>query len=549
MNISILAINSKYVHSSLALWYLTAACKDCGVVTPLEHSINEPRGKILQSVCESNPDVLAVCTYIWNIDMVLCLCKELKLVLPEVKIILGGPEASFRGKELMGSHPEIDGIVLGEGENALPSYLNGTIPNGFIYRHNNEIVQNGSYQCICDLNELPSPYTPEMLSSLKGKLAYFESSRGCPFSCSYCLSSATLGVRYFSVERVKDDILKLVSSGVETIKFVDRTFNANTAFATEIVSFLLTLDTKTTFHFEVGADLFKDELLNLLLSAPEGKFQIEAGIQSTNPETLKSVCRTTDTQYALSVLKKISARKNIHVHADLICGLPHEDLSSFKNSFNDLFAARPHTLQVGFLKLLHGSKLRDTFNGKFSPFAPYQVLESDKLSAQDLFFLQNFENAVELFYNSGRFSCTINYLASCLPSPFDLFALLSEKTGSHSAYSPDSLFELMASFCKSSDKVDISRAQAALSFDYLCSFKARFLPTFLAEPENSFHLIEQGKLPEFSSLPIKELLKSVAIKTFPYDMQCDNLPLSSCTYVISRRNRSPVDGRFVIKKL
>lgn len=474
--------------------------------------------------------------------MVLRLCREAKIIRPNLKIILGGPEVSFRAEELLENADEVDAVILGEGEVSLPALLSGRRPEGVMYRDGDWFIKTGDYQCIEDLDSLPSPYTPQMIESLRGKLAYYESSRGCPFSCSYCLSSATKGVRTFSLERVKRDITKLASSGVQTIKFVDRTFNCDKARAKEIVKLLLSIEGDTTFHFEVGADLFDDELLSLLKSAPAGKFQIEAGIQSTNEKTLASVCRKTDTKKALDTLCEIVSWGNIHVHADLICGLPHEGLDSFEKSFNDLFATRPHTLQVGFLKLLHGSTLRDNFSGKFSSFAPYQVLETDALSADDLFFLHDFENAVELFYNSARFTCTVNYLATVFNSPFALFARLAEKVRIKPSFSPDNLYALLSELDAAG--IDRDRLYAALAFDYLCSFKSRYLPEFLREPKDSFSLIENGEIPEFSHLPVKVLLKTVAVKEFPYDMQIPSLPEASSTYIFSRKGRCKTTGRF-----
>lgn len=545
MKLTLLSINSKYIHSSLAMWYLTAACDKYCTVTPLEHSINEPRLKILQSVCESEPDVFAICCYIWNIDMVLDLCREVKIIRPELRIVLGGPEVSFRAEEIMENNPEIEAIFLGEGEESLPSYLQGELPHGIVYRRDGCIIKNGDYQCVADLDSIPSPYTDKMLASLKGKLAYFESSRGCPFSCSYCLSSATRGVRTFSMDRVREDLLKLVSAKPETIKFVDRTFNADKARAKEIIKFLLSLGCDTTFHFEVGADLFDDELLSLLKSAPSGKFQIEAGIQSTNERTLKTVCRATDTKKALAVLNEITSWGNVHVHGDLICGLPHEDLNSFKKSFNALFTVRPHTLQVGFLKLLHGSKLRREFEGEFSPFPPYQVLKTPHINADELFFLQDFENSVDLFYNSGRFNCTINYLSTVFPSAFDLFAALSEKLRGKSAFSPDNLFLILSNL----EVADKKRLNSALCFDYFSSFKSRYLPEFLNEPKDLFYLVENGEISSLSQVPVKVLAKAVAIKEFPYDMEDFSLAEGASAYIFSRKNRSPVTGRFKTEKL
>lgn len=560
MNITLLAINSKYIHSSLALWYLTAACKPCGDLTPLEHSMNEPLFHILHSVYETEPDVLVVSCYIWNIGYVLRLCGEIKALLPQLTIILGGPEASFRAQELMREHPEIDLILLGEGEESLPAVLrdlpHAHAVSGCVARKGEEITQNGGYQCIAELDALPSPYTDQMLASLHGKLAYYESSRGCPFSCAYCLSCATKGVRTFSLNRVFSDLRRLSKSGVQTIKFVDRTFNADRGRAKEIVSFLLALDAPVTYHFEVGADLFDEELLDLLHRAPPGRFQIEAGIQSTNEPTLRAVCRVTDTAKALDTIREIASWNTVHVHADLICGLPYESFSIFARSFDELYAARPHALQLGFLKLLHGSALRKDaaqYGYIASPEAPYELRASDALSASELFRIHEIEDAVEKYYNSGRFCATLAYITTRVPSAFALFSDLADKmkegAARYAARSPDCLFQLLADFCRAHPAIDPKRADAALAFDYYSSCPTRFLPPFLNEPLDAFDRALDFDCFAQLELPVKELAKRFLVKAFPYDMESAELPARKTLFAFSRREKDPVTQRFSVKKL
>lgn len=557
---TLLALNSKFIHSSLALWYLKAACKDIANVTSLECTINEPILDILHSIYDTAPDVLCISCYIWNIECVLKLCRQIKKLIPHIKILLGGPEVSFHATELMEAHTEIDIILLGEGEASLPAVLQNlhaphSIP-GTVCRINDSIVQNGGYQYIADLSTIPSPYTDEMLASLHGKLAYFESSRGCPFSCAYCLSCITKGVRTFPMLRVKEELDKLATADIQTIKFVDRTFNADLKRAKEIVRYILSSDNQITYHFEVAADLFDDELLSLLRMAPLGKIQIEAGIQSTNEETLAAVSRKTDIKKALTVLNEIKSYGNIHIHSDLIAGLPYETLEVFHNSFDTLYQTQPHDLQLGFLKLLYGSPLRanaEEFDYVFSDNAPYTFYANQFLTVPDTLLLHEIEDVLEKFYNSGRFSTTLKYLNTVYSSPFSFYQSLSsylkEQVGRYTHLSPERLYHILQNYCLMQPLLDHNRIRAALTFDYYCSNTSRNLPSFLLDVYDSLDCLSRINVPEFVNISLKELAKRILVKTFPYDMQDPYLIEDETTFVIYRTQKRSIDDRFKYKKL
>jgi len=463
MKTLIIALNSKFIHSALAPWYLKASCgPDCGQVLVLERTVNENQDKVLSSIYLHKPDVAAFSCYIWNIRYVLDLASSLKKLLPATTIVLGGPEVSYCAAEMLRDYPFVDFVLAGEGEISFPGLLSllakrydnrGTdemsgsndrsggiscVPagidsiEGIVYRSGSGITE-ARPAVVKDLDSLKSPYTEEMISSLSNKIVYFEASRGCPFSCSYCLSSATAGTRFFSFERVCSELDKLVKSGVKQIKFVDRTFNANPERAKGIVRYILELNQQLTggetavcnFHFEVGADLFDDEFIGLLSGAPQGLIQLEAGVQSTNEEALAAVCRKTDVGKLLSNIEKIRRNGNIHVHADLIAGLPYEDFRSFGKSFSDVYSVKPHHLQLGFLKFLKGTKLRDEaeyYGYRFCDHAPYEILAGHDISAEELIRLKGIEELLERYYNSGRFMYSLDYMIrSFFNSPFEFF--------------------------------------------------------------------------------------------------------------------------------
>ena len=442
------ALNSKYVHSSLAPWCLLAGVKAyCPAhiqAHVVEGTINEALADISARIVEKQPAVVGLSCYIWNITPVLELVKILKAELPRVVIVLGGPEVSYNAAEVLADNPLVDYIVSGEGERPFALLLNAlcqskqveSIP-GVCGRTKSGVYTSPPYT---PEDEPPSPYTEEYFSALNGRIAYLETSRGCPFSCAFCLSGRCGSVRCYPLERAKEELLHLATSGTQTVKLVDRTFNANRPRTLELFRFILknygkAIPSGVCFHFEVAGDLLDDETVTLLAQAPAGAIQLEIGLQSFNPVTLDAIHRKTDITRLTHNLARVIAGGNMHIHLDLIAGLPFEDYASFAQSFNTALALRPNMLQLGFLKLLHGAPMRENpqeYPCSYSDEPPYEVTETPWLSSSELARLHQIEDAVERLYNSGRFKRTLNYLLECFTcTPFELFERFADSSAEH----------------------------------------------------------------------------------------------------------------------
>lgn len=442
MKVILCALNAKYIHTNLAVRYIKAFLEkhtkgvDAEIV---EETVNTKEEIILEKMMKQNPNVVLFSVYIWNAQTVLRLCKKIRARNPEILIVLGGPEVSFCAKDYL-LHPFVDYVQCGEGERPtavlLEALLNGTeVPKGYgiCYKKEDGFVIETQY-AEPDLNDLESPYTTEYLAAVSGRLAYFESSRGCPFSCAFCLSGACRGVRNFDLDYVKDALLQFLKSGVKTVKFVDRTFNTDSRRANEIISFLIAHSgekPKVCFHFEIAADILKESTLKLLQNAPKGLFQIEAGIQSFNPQTLAAVTRKNDVEKVCKNVRALLENKNVHTHVDLIAGLPYEDYESFKVSFNRAYDLHADMLQLGFLKLLHGSKLREEKEKHgfvFENKPPYTVQATKWLTEEEMERLADVEDANEKIHNSGRFQSSLSYVLEVSGKmPFDLFLAFGKK--------------------------------------------------------------------------------------------------------------------------
>jgi radical SAM superfamily enzyme YgiQ (UPF0313 family) len=444
MNVLLVSINSKYIHSSLAVWYLyesvQQSCSTNISVNILEATINQPPAEIAEKALRDQADIIAFSCYIWNISMVYSLIGSIKAALPSVRILLGGPEVSYLPRELIESNKNIDYIITGEGEVPFPLLLSALFEKadisgipGLCYKDEENIRLNPPAPPYPDP---PGPYSKEYLSALYGRIAYLETSRGCPFSCSFCLSGLSgAGVRFFSIDRAKQNIVFLANAGAQTVKLVDRTFNCNPGRAYDIFNFIIKnagtlIPSGVCFHFEVAADLFDETTLALLSSAPPGLIQLEAGIQTFNADALSAVVRKTNILKLESNIRKIAAAGNIHLHTDLIAGLPHEDLLSFARSFDRAYALGAHMLQLGFLKMLKGSDLRrraQDLGYIYSPRPPYEIIYSPWLSKDDLCRLSQTEYALNKFYNSGRFTLTLSYLLKATDmQPFVFFETLGK---------------------------------------------------------------------------------------------------------------------------
>jgi len=552
MKTVIVALNSKYIHSSLAPWYLKAACGDgCGEIIVLEHTINDDLENVLSEVYSLKPDIAAFSCYIWNIGKVLQISENLKKVLPSVKIVLGGPEVSFDAAKIMADNPFIDYVITGEGETSFKSLLavlkdmKGepekallSSIEGLAYRSCGDIFSNNQYPVIKNLDLLPSPYTDEMLASTSGKVIYFESSRGCPFSCSYCLSSTFEGVRYFSLDRVKNELSKLIKAGVKLIKFVDRTFNCNRARAKEIFRFVIEKGENTLFHFEAAADLFDDEMIEILSKAPSGRIQLEVGIQSTNMQTLAEVNRISNLDRVFNNVLRLRQHGNIHLHLDLIAGLPYEDFSSFKTSFNKVYALRPHNLQLGFLKMLKGSKIRreaHKYSYKFRDYPPYEVLSNSFISFDEIIILKGIEETLERYYNSGRFVRTLEYVISrYFNSAFSFFYSLYEYCTSRdwlkNQISSRQLYSIFLDYIRTTGAAkEYWLISDLLKLDFLASDRSSNLPEGISRelPGNfkewCFDFLKNEEnikkyLPQFVGQPAKQIYKHVHFEHFSYDI-------------------------------
>lgn len=437
MKAMILSLNSKYIHSSLAPWYLKAAAEeynDKAVIRVYESTINRTVNETFAEIKDYKPQLLACSCYIWNIEKILRLAEMYKAENPEAYIVLGGPEVGYRAEQVLREYSFVDAVISGEGERPF-SLLYGQLSvgkglgniEGVSYKSDNKLILNGPY---ITTEEPPSPYSSEFFQQLADRIVYIEGSRGCPFSCAFCLSGRCGTVRYFGLDRIKNDIIRVANSGAKIIKFVDRTFNAHKKRAMDIWSFIIENSDKriphgVCFHFEIAGDLLDSESLELLKTAPKGLIQVEIGLQSFNPKTLESINRKTDADRLCGNIKKLVEYGNIHTHIDLIAGLPFEDMASFKDSFNKAFYLGADNLQLGFLKLLHGAPMRDNpekYPCEFSPIPPYEVTETPWLNGEEIAALKNTEDAVERIYNSGRFPKTLDYLIAELGlNPFHLF--------------------------------------------------------------------------------------------------------------------------------
>lgn len=435
MKVVISCLNSKYVHASLSPWCLLAGVHQFAKrdydVSVQETTINGDIQAFADKIINENPDVIAFSCYIWNIKKTLEICRIIKEK-SNCRIVLGGPEVAYRPEDILEKYDFIDFVLSGEGEWVFPDFLDNlnrdlSTVSGVTFRDNGDIISVPEKEYT---DTPPSPFTDEFFRNLNGRISYIESSRGCPYRCAFCLSGRCSKLRFFDIERVKNDILKLSKSGTQTVKFVDRTFNANAERANEILLFIKEnygkeIPDNVCFHFEIAGDILKESTLEILSSMPCGAVQLEIGMQSFNKETLSIINRRTDTEKLISNIVKLVGFGNMHIHIDLIAGLTGEDLASFKEGFNTAYLLKAHMLQMGFLKLLYGADMRrnrDKYPCTFTAEPPYEVTSTPWLSADEITMLKKCEDAVDRLYNSGRFLFTLDYLIENVGiKPFDLF--------------------------------------------------------------------------------------------------------------------------------
>lgn len=494
MKVVVCQINSKFVHSSLAAWCLKAGalrfCKSSNEVKVVEGTINEKLDSAVVRIAEEAPDVVGFCCYIWNISYVLALAERVRELCPAAKIVLGGPEVSYNADAVLKAHGFVDFILSGEGEYPFARLIDGisegAVPegDGICFLKNGDVQISAPY---ISCEEPPSPYCEEYFKTLGGRIAYFETSRGCPYSCAFCLSGRCGGVRYFDLDRVKKEILLLANSGTQTVKFVDRTFNANKKRAKEIVSFILSengvgIPDGVCFHFEVAGDILDDEFISLLTEAPKGLFQLEIGMQSFNEATLEAINRRTDCEKLKTNIMRFTSARNMHIHVDLIAGLPLEGLESFKESFNTAYSLNANMLQLGFLKLLHGAPMRESaekYPCVFNSTPPYEVISTPYITEDELALLKKVEDLVDRTYNSGRFRLTLDYALSLCNSPFELFEELSKAVAIKPKITLDDFTEQLFHALGDFKGIDRVLLRDLLVCDRICSSSDGRLPDFL----------------------------------------------------------------------
>ncbi len=490
MKILLTAINSKFIHSNLAVRYLKAFTEDLHYDCSIrEFSINDRDEKILEEIIKEKPNVVAFSTYIWNIEMVTRLSNLIKIVDENIEILYGGPEVSYDSfnilKELNGDY-----IIQGEGEKTYREFVEYKLGEkelesirGLYFKKSNDVIFNGN-RPLMNMDEIVFPYKED--ENLDNKIVYYEASRGCPFNCKYCLSSTTHGVRFLDIERVKRELQFFIDKKVRLVKFVDRTFNCNFKFSTAIWEFLINSDTKTQFHFEISADILKPQELEILRKAPKDRFQFEVGVQTTNDDVLRQINRFVNFSDIKEKVLELLAIKNIKQHLDLIAGLPGEDYISFKKSFNDVYSIGPEEIQLGFLKLLRGSSMREEaelYDMKYSPYPPYEILSTKDISYDELLVLKKVEHMVDKYYNSQKFNNVIKFFIDKFETPFDFFLSLGEFFEMKDYFNRNiGNSEYYKVFLEFNDKVlkdDNTILRDIIKYDYLTFNKRRGMPQFL----------------------------------------------------------------------
>ena len=485
MKVLLTAINAKYIHSNLAVYSLRAYAGKYAQQTEIaEYTINQTMDDILSDIYRKKPDILCLSCYLWNILYVEQLITEIHKVLPKMQIWLGGPEVSYNAVSVMEQYPQVTGVMCGEGEETfleLMEYWNqereslDTI-KGIVYRENGTCRQNPP-RPVMDLSKVPFVY--DHIEDFQNKIIYYESSRGCPFSCSYCLSSIDKCLRFRNLELVKRELQFFIDHEVPQVKFVDRTFNCKHSHSMAIWTYLKEHDRgKTNFHFEVAADLLNEEEMELIASMRPGLIQLEIGIQSTNPETITEIRRKMNFEEVKRIVKRVQEKGNVHQHLDLIAGLPYEDYERFAQSFRDVYALHPEQLQLGFLKVLKGSYMHEKtedYQLLYQDRPPFEVLSTKWLSYDDVIRLKGVEEMVEVYYNSGQFVNTLRLLEEEFTDTFALYESLSRY------YEENGLHEVLFAFIKACVEKNVENYRQMLILDLYLRENVKKRPEFAGE--------------------------------------------------------------------
>ena len=493
MKILLAACNAKYIHSNLAVYDLQAYASDyADHIVLKEYTINQQKDDIMRDIYLEHPDVVCVSCYIWNISFVKELMADLIKILPGADFWAGGPEVSYDAEKFLTENSEFKGVMVGEGEETFKElagyYVEKNPQNlkdmtGICYRDGDQIIHNGWRQ-IMDLSSIPFIYKD--LSEFKNRIIYYESSRGCPFSCSYCLSSIDKKLRFRDTETVKKELQFFIDNKVPQVKFVDRTFNCKHDHAMAIWKYINEHDNGVTnFHFEISADLLREEELQEMSTMRPGLIQLEIGVQSTNPDTIKAIHRTMDFEKLKGIVDRIHSFGNIHQHLDLIAGLPYEDYDSFRHSFNDVYALKPQQLQLGFLKVLKGSHMMEMcreYGIVYKTQEPYEVLSTKWLDYDHVLKLKTVENMVEVYYNSGQFQNTLEYLEKFFPDAFSIYERLGsfymEKGYGDVSHTRMRRYEILLEFLEDMPEISMDQVKDQMVYDLYLRENLKSRPGF-----------------------------------------------------------------------
>lgn len=579
MNILLMALNAKYIHSNLAVYSLQAYAGKYGYETGLaEFTINQQKDEILKGIFRRKPEVLCISCYIWNISYVKELITEVHKILPHTVIWLGGPEVSFDAAAVLREYPQVTGIMKGEGEQTfldlcrLYAAYTDTLENtgiqekladidGISYRSGNEIYDNPWREAM-DLSEIPFVYGN--LADFKNRIIYYESSRGCPFSCSYCLSSIDKKLRFRNLELVKKELQFFLEHNVSQVKFVDRTFNCNHKHAVEIWKYLIEHDNGiTNFHFEIAADLLTDDEIELIRVMRPGMIQLEIGVQSTNEKTIEEIHRKMDFAKVSDVVRRVQAGHNVHQHLDLIAGLPYENYESFAHSFNDVYALQPEQLQLGFLKVLKGSymyHMADAYGCIYQDKEPYEVLYTNWLSYEDILALKRVEEMVEVYYNSGQFTKTIPACLSLFESPFAFYEALGafyEDRGYFDiSHTRIRRYEILLEFLEQYDELRMEMYRQLMVYDLYARENMKSRPVWAkdlkpyAGQTRAFYREEAREyriLVGYKAYDEKQMARMTHLEYMDYDP--DTWEKKSCIFLFDYQKRDVITGSAIIKSL
>ncbi len=543
MKILLVAINAKYIHANLAVHTLRAYAgqhvrrEDIEIETA-EYTINQQKDDILRDIYEKEADMVCFSCYIWNRAYVVSLVRELGKLCPDTLLWLGGPEVSYDARDVLFRLPEVKGVMRGEGECTFAELCGGRPLKeiaGITFRQEDGVICENEWRAPMDLDEVPFIY--QDLDPFRNKIIYYESGRGCPFSCSYCLSSVDKRLRFRSLSLVKKELGFFLEQKVPQVKFVDRTFNCSHSHAAEIWRFLLEHDNNTTnFHFEISADLLNEEELELIRAMRPGLIQLEIGVQSTNERTIKEIRRTMDMAKLTRTVAALRDWGNVHQHLDLIAGLPYEDMGSFSRSFDEVYRLRPHQLQLGFLKVLKGSYLeekKEDYGLACKSEPPYEVLYTRWLSYKDIIKLKGIEEMVEVYYNSRQFTHTLPEVERVFASPFRMYGKLweyyREKGLDGIQHKRSKRYEILLDFvrcaCRRPEgELWSERVRELLVYDYYLRENAKTRPAFAKEnplgKEKARQFYEEEEksrvyLPGYESYDKNQMRKMTHLEYFP----------------------------------